>query len=53
VETLTSLAARCDMREFVARAHWHRWRLGDPTARQAGRAVAAGIDNPALRMLFE
>jgi hypothetical protein len=45
---LGALAARCDMRELVVRAHVHRSRLGDRTALAAARMLAADIDNPAL-----
>jgi hypothetical protein len=51
VETLASLAARCDMRELVVRAHLHRVRLGDSGALSSARMLAAGIDNPALARL--
>ncbi|MEO3809240.1 BTAD domain-containing putative transcriptional regulator [Sphaerisporangium sp. B11E5] len=52
VATLSSLAARCDMRELIVRAHVHRGHLGDPTALASARLLAAGIDNPALRPLL-
>jgi hypothetical protein len=52
VEALAELAARCDMRELVVRAHLHRHRLGDPAALPAARLLASGIDNPALPGLF-
>jgi hypothetical protein len=45
------LAARTDMREFVARAHLHRARLGIPGAWDAAQMAAASIDNPALAVL--
>ncbi|GIJ74773.1 AfsR/SARP family transcriptional regulator [Virgisporangium ochraceum] len=45
---LGALAARCDLRELVVRAHVHRHRLGDPAALSAARLLAADIDNPAL-----
>ncbi|MFC5744669.1 AfsR/SARP family transcriptional regulator [Actinomadura rugatobispora] len=48
VAAFASLAARCDMREFVVRAHLHRHRLGDGSALTAARLLAADIDNPAL-----
>lgn len=48
VARLESLAARCDMRELVVRAHLHRWRLGDRTALPTARLLSAHIDNPAL-----
>jgi DNA-binding SARP family transcriptional activator len=48
---LAALAARCDMRELVVRAHLHAARLGDARAAGAARSLAAGIDNPALTPL--
>ena len=36
------------MREMVVRAYLHRGRLGDPTAAEAARVLAADLDNPAL-----
>jgi DNA-binding SARP family transcriptional activator len=50
--SLASLAARCDMREMVVRAHVHQHRLGDGTALAAARLLAADIDNPALMELM-
>jgi hypothetical protein len=52
VETMASLSARCDMREFVVRAHLHRFRLGDGTALASARLLGADIDNPALNELL-
>ncbi|GFJ96111.1 AfsR/SARP family transcriptional regulator [Phytohabitans rumicis] len=52
LDALAALAARCDMRELVVRAHLHRARLGDPTARASARLLAAGVDNPALHDLL-
>jgi DNA-binding SARP family transcriptional activator len=52
VTALGSLAARCDMRELVARAHLHRGRLGDTSAVASARLLAADIDNPALAGLM-
>jgi hypothetical protein len=52
VTALGSLAARCDMRELVARAHLHRGRLGDTSAVASARLLAADIDNPALADLM-
>ncbi|GLX94978.1 tetratricopeptide repeat protein [Herbidospora sp. NBRC 101105] len=52
VTTLGSLAARCDMREWVVRAHLHNARLGDRTALASARMLGAGIDNPALAALL-
>ncbi|MDT7628613.1 MAG: hypothetical protein QOI50_543 [Pseudonocardiales bacterium] len=53
VASLSSLAARCDMRELVVRAELHRGRLGDPTALASARLLGAHIDNPALTRLLE
>ena len=53
VATLTSLAARCEMRELVVRAHLHRHRLGDPAALASARRLGAGVDNPALTHLLD
>ncbi|GAA0396235.1 hypothetical protein Acor_48970 [Acrocarpospora corrugata] len=52
LDTLAQLAAHCDMREFVVRAHLHRWRLGDGAALGSARRLGATIDNPALEELF-
>jgi DNA-binding SARP family transcriptional activator len=46
--SLASLAARCDMREMVVRAHVYRHRLGDGSALAAARLLGADIENPAL-----
>jgi DNA-binding SARP family transcriptional activator len=51
-DALAALAARCEMRELVVRAHVHRHRLGDPTALATARLLAAGVDNPALGALL-
>ncbi|MEO3863222.1 BTAD domain-containing putative transcriptional regulator [Acrocarpospora sp. B8E8] len=52
VENMAALAARCDMRELVVRAHLYRARLGDQNALAAARLLSADIDNPALAHLF-
>lgn len=52
VGPLASLAARCDMRELVVRAHLHRGSLGDHSALAAARLLATDIDNPALARLL-
>lgn len=51
VGELHGLAARSGMRELLVRAHLHRARLGDNGSEAAARALAAQIDNPALRQL--
>jgi Domain of unknown function (DUF1905) len=43
-----ALATRTGMRELVARAYAHRGNLGDRTAAEAARILAAEVDNPAL-----
>jgi DNA-binding SARP family transcriptional activator len=53
VDVLVTLAARCDLRELVVRAHVHRHRLGDAAALPAARLLATDIDNPALRRLLD
>jgi len=53
VAGLSELAARCDMRELVVRAHLHRWRLGEETALASARLLGTGIDNPALARLLD
>jgi tetratricopeptide (TPR) repeat protein len=45
---LEALATRTGMRELVARAYVHRSRLGDRTAAEAARVLAAEVDNPAV-----
>jgi DNA-binding SARP family transcriptional activator len=52
VMTLAALAARCDMRELVVRAHLHRAALGDTSALDAARVLADDVGNPALSELF-
>ena len=52
VATLASLAARCDMRELVVKAHLHRFQLGDRNALVSARSLGADIDNPALAELL-
>jgi uncharacterized protein HemY len=51
IDSLHRLAARCDMRELVARAYVHRHRIGDHRALVAARCIAEDIDNPALHDL--
>jgi len=48
VEELEASAASRGMREFVARAHLHRHRLGDEMALDAATVLAANIANPSL-----
>lgn len=49
IDDLEALATRTGMRELVARAYAHRGRLGDRSAAQAARVLAAEVDNPALQ----
>jgi tetratricopeptide (TPR) repeat protein len=48
VADLETLATRTGMRELVARAYFHRGRLGDRAAAEAARVLAAEVDNPAV-----
>ena len=48
IETLATLAARCEMREMLVYSHLHRARLGDADAVDTARLLAHDIDNPAL-----
>jgi len=52
VTQLAAVAARCDMRELMARAKVHQARLGDSSAAASARLLGAGIDNPALTDLL-
>jgi tetratricopeptide (TPR) repeat protein len=52
IDRLSKLAARCDMRELVVRAHVHRARLGDGSALASARMLASDIENPALADLL-
>ena len=53
IETLATMAARCEMREMLVRCHLHRARLGDADAIDAGRLLAVDIDNPALHRALD
>jgi DNA-binding SARP family transcriptional activator len=53
VRMLGELAGRAGMRELVFRAHVHEARLGATGALEAGRLLAAEIENPALEPLLE
>lgn len=50
IDRLSDVAARGGMRDLLVRAHLHRARLGSPTGLPAARALAAGIDDPALHV---
>ncbi len=49
---LSSLAARCDLRELLVRAYCHLADLGDPQAAARARTLASDIDNPHLHSLL-
>ncbi len=49
---LSTLAARCDLRELLARAYLHLATLGDPQANTRALVLAPGIDNPHLHALI-
>jgi tetratricopeptide (TPR) repeat protein len=53
IETLATLAARCEMREMLVYSHLHRARLGDADAVDAGRLLARDVDNPALHRALD
>ncbi len=53
IETLATMAARCEMREMLVRSHLHRARLGDADAVDAGRLLGHDIDNPVLRQALD
>ncbi|MGH2987103.1 MAG: tetratricopeptide repeat protein [Solirubrobacterales bacterium] len=53
VEDLSSLAARTGMRELAVRACLLRARLGDSRALDSAAALAAEVENPALRARVE
>ncbi len=53
IKTLTTLAARCEMREMLVLGHLHRARLGDAKAVDAGRLLARDIDNPSLHRALD
>ena len=53
VDELEQRAASTGMREYVARAYLHRYRLGDEEALDAARVLASSVSNPALRELLE
>ena len=48
LDRLTDLAARGSMHDLLVRAHLHRARRGSADGLAAARALAAGIDDPAL-----
>jgi tetratricopeptide (TPR) repeat protein len=51
IHDLEALATRTGMRELVARAYAHRGKLGDRSATDAARVLAAEVDNPDLQRL--
>ncbi|WP_405059733.1 hypothetical protein OG474_44365 [Kribbella sp. NBC_01505] len=50
---LANLAAHCDLRELLVRAHLHLSDLGDPQAGTRARALTLSIDNPRLHALLQ
>jgi DNA-binding SARP family transcriptional activator len=52
IAELRESAAKAGMRELLVRSHLHAARGGQPAARLAGRALLAGVQNPALRRAF-
>jgi DNA-binding SARP family transcriptional activator len=52
IHDLESLGGRTGMREFVARAYLHQAGLGDGSALEAAKVMAAEIDNPAIHELL-
>jgi DNA-binding SARP family transcriptional activator len=53
VEDLRSLAARTGMHEMAAKAYLYRFEMGDTTALEGARVMAAEIENPALEAALE
>ena len=53
VDELEHRAASTGMREYVARAYVHRYRLGDEGALETARVLASSVSNPALHELFK
>jgi DNA-binding SARP family transcriptional activator len=53
VDDLARLSEHSGMAELTVRAAIHRWHNGEPAARQAARALAADVDNPALAALVD
>jgi DNA-binding SARP family transcriptional activator len=49
---LSTLAARCDLRELLVHAQVHLGRLGDRQAATSARTLSTTIDNPALHNLL-
>ncbi|WP_100501148.1 AfsR/SARP family transcriptional regulator [Geodermatophilus chilensis] len=49
IDRLIELAGRASMRDLLVRAHLHRARTGSRPALAAARALAAEVDDPALR----
>ncbi len=53
VEDLRSLAARTGMREMAAKAYLYRFEMGETSALDGARVIAAEIENPALEAVLE
>jgi hypothetical protein len=52
VGELEAIAARRGLRDLLVRATVHRARLGEPSALESARSLAAQVDNPALDELI-
>ncbi|MGI8708227.1 MAG: BTAD domain-containing putative transcriptional regulator [Actinomycetota bacterium] len=52
VDELEQRAASTGMREYVAKAYVHRYRLGEEKALDAARVLASGVANPALHEML-
>jgi DNA-binding SARP family transcriptional activator len=50
---LSTLAARCDLRELLVHAHLHLAHLGTPQAATTAQSLSTTIDNPALQELVK
>ncbi|TDD60374.1 hypothetical protein E1263_11395 [Kribbella antibiotica] len=50
---LSDLAARCDLRELLARAYLHLADLGDPQGNARARSLTLSIDSPHLQALLQ
>ena len=53
IETLATLAARCEMREILVYSYLHRARLGDADSVDAARLLAPDIDTPVLHRALD
>lgn len=53
VEELAALAARCGMKEMLARTYLYRARLGESDALEKAKLIAREVDNPHLHAVLE